>query len=261
MKLPRGRRLRRREAPDPVPAEPEFTDEFDGVCSICGTEARFRRERRAIGATFQCPSCRSSLRYQGQGRVLVERYAQHGATSVAALCQEPEFRALDIWEPGELGPFRRHLRDLPGYRTSSYWPDVPPGDTRDGVRCEDLMALTFASSCFDLVITSDVFEHVRRPYLGFAEVHRVLRPGGAHVFSIPVRWPLRKETVVRVDASGDEDVLLVEPAYHRMHLVYNDFGEDMLERLDEIGFETAVVRFEVDNVAAARLLTFCSVKT
>jgi SAM-dependent methyltransferase len=227
---------------------------------VCGATGRFARDRRAIGASYQCPSCGSSLRYQGQARVLVAHFARHGARSFAALCQEPEFRDLRIWEPGDLGPFRAHLRDLPGYSTSSYFPDVPGGALRDGVRCEDLMALTYPSSSFDLVITSDVFEHVRRPYLGFSEVHRVLRPGGAHVFSIPVRWPLRPATVPRVDTSGDDDVHLLEPAYHRSHLVYNDFGADLLDRLTEIGFDTEVVRFASDNPPAARLVTFCSVK-
>lgn len=214
----------------------------------------------AIGASYVCPACQSSLRYQGQARVLVQRYARHGATCLAALCHESEFQALRIWEPGELGPFRAHLRGLAGYETSSYWAEVAPGDTREGVRCEDLMALTYPSASLDLVITSDVFEHVRRPYLGFAEVHRVLKPGGAHVFSVPVVWPMRRETIVRVDTAGNEDVLLMEAVHHRVHLVYHDFGEDLLDRLREIGFDTTVVRFEADHRGAAKLLTFLSVK-
>lgn len=123
------------------------------------------------------------------------------------------------------------------------------------------MALTYPSDTFDLVITSDVFEHVRHPYEGFAEVHRVLRPGGAHIFTVPVRWPMREHTIERVDTSGDEDVFLLEPVYHRIHLVYNDFGADMLDKLAEIGFATEAIRFESTSRAAARLLTFCSVKT
>jgi SAM-dependent methyltransferase len=200
------------------------------------------------------------LRYQGQARVLVDRYAKHGSTSFAALCQEPEFRALATWEPGQLGPLRHHLGELPGNIVSSFWPGVEPGTVRDGVRCEDIMALTFESESLDLIITSDVFEHVRKPSVGFAEVYRVLRPGGAHVFSIPGLWPLRKETFARVDVSGDEDVFLVEPDYHCEHLVYNDFGQDLPDRLAELGFETTVRRFEGGTETTARALTFCSVK-
>jgi SAM-dependent methyltransferase len=233
---------------------------YDGDCWICGEHGRFNRYTIPIGANFCCPSCGASHRYQGQARVLVTRYARQGATCLAELCSEPEFAALRVWEPGQLGPFRPHLRALAGYETSTYRPDDAPGSLRDGVPSQDLMALTYEADRFDLVITSDVFEHVRRPYEGFAEVHRVLRPGGTHVFSIPVFWPMRPVTIPRVDTSGEVDVHLEEPTHHNGHLVYNDFGEDLLDRLDQIGFRTEVVRFPSDNQAAAKLLTFCSVK-
>ena len=263
-----GLRLMRRHGrwrlrPPPVPVrevEEPPARWFEGICHVCGVRGRFTRDRMAIGASYPCTSCGSSLRYQGQARVLVRHLSRHAAASFVELCDEPEFQQLRIWEPGELGPFRAHLRRLPWYQTSSYWPDVTPGDQRDGVRCENLMALTYPSASFDLVITSDVFEHVRRPYIGFAEVHRVLRPGGAHVFTVPVRWPMRKETIVRVDTSGDEDLFLTEPTYHRHHLVYNDFGEDMLDHLATIGFDTEVVRFDSQDKGASKLLTFCSVR-
>ena len=50
-----------------------------------------------------------------------------------------------------------------GYDTSQFWPDVDPGATRDGVRCEDLTRLTFADASLDVFITQDVFEHVLDP--------------------------------------------------------------------------------------------------
>jgi SAM-dependent methyltransferase len=239
------------------PAEPES---FEGRCWVCGEHGRFVREHLAVGRTFHCPACRSILRYQAQARALVHHLSRRDAACFAELVKERRFRSLRIYEPGELGPFRRYLRRLPGYEVSIYSPGAPRGEVRDAVRNEDLMALTYRSCSFDLVITSDVFEHVRRPYEGFAEIHRVLRPGGAHVFTVPVRWPMRARTTERVDTTGVENVHLLEPRYHRGHLVYNDFGRDMLDRLDEIGFDTEVVRFPSTNAAAARVLSFCSVK-
>ena len=235
-------------------------DSFPGSCSVCGEDGPFVRRHPAISESYPCPSCKALVRYQGQARVLLNCYARRGATSFRELCTEPEFRALSIWEPGHLGPFRAFLRDLPHSETSQFWPDIAPGTYRDGVRCEDLMALSFESASLDVVITSDVFEHVRRPYVGFAEVHRVLRPGGTHVFSIPGLWPLRAHTQPLVDVSGDEDVYLEEPRHHGTHLIYNVFGLDLLARLEEIGFETRLVRFECENESAARVVTFCSTK-
>lgn len=237
-----------------------LVDSFDGSCSVCGEPGPFVRRHPAISESYRCPSCQALVRYQGQARVLLERYARHGSTTFRDLCHEPEFHELSIWEPGDLGPFRPFLRDLPHSETSQFWPDVAPGERRDGVRCEDLMALSFESASLDVVITSDVFEHVRRPYVGFAEVHRVLRPGGTHVFSIPGLWPYREHTKRLVDVSGDEDVLLEKPRYHGTHLIYNVFGLDLLTRLEEVGFQTRLVRFACDNESASRVVTFCSTK-
>jgi SAM-dependent methyltransferase len=121
---------------------------------------------------------------------------------------------------------------------------VPPGSEHEGVRCEDLRHLTLADECVDLVVTSDIFEHVRDPMPAFAELYRVLRPGGHHIFTVPIFWPLQPTSVARVDWSGPEDVFLVEPVYHgsptdpQGSLVYTDFGMDLPEQLREIGFET-----------------------
>lgn len=256
------RALGRGPSPEEVAlAEAEaIKDSFVGPCAVCGEHGRFVRGNYAISEGYRCPACIALVRYQGQARVLLDRYARHGATSFRDLVAEQEFRNLRIWEPGQLGPFRAYLAGHPKNETSRYWPDVPSGECRDGVRCQNLMALSFPSSSLDIVITSDVFEHVRRPFVGFSEIHRVLRSGGTHVFSIPGLWPLRRTTLSLVDVDNDEDVLLEEPKYHGNDLVYNEFGLDLLDRLDEIGFQTEVIRFACDNQSAARVVTFCSTK-
>jgi SAM-dependent methyltransferase len=235
-------------------------DWFDGTCFVCGEPQRFTRRHPSLREGYICAHCKALLRYQGQAVAILRDYARHGATSIAELVKEPEFAALDLFEPGELGPFREYFAVMPGYVMTSYWLDVDPGDVRDGVRCENLMALTFADQSFDVVITSDIFEHVRKPSIGFAEVHRVLRPGGRHIFSIPVQEPMREVTVERVDTTGEVDVHILEPRYHRHHLVYNDFGVDLLANLDDVGFDTDVLRLDVPNPEAARLLTFSSTR-
>jgi SAM-dependent methyltransferase len=239
------------------------TDAYEGDCPVCGERAEFTRDRLGIAESFHCNSCRASLRYQGQARAILRAFARRGAKSIAELVEEPEFRRLRIFEPGSLGPLRRYLRRLECYERSEYAPDASPGERRDGVRCEDLMRLSFEPESFDLVITSDIFEHVRHPYRAFAEVHRVLRAGGMHIFTVPCYWPMRASTIARVDVSGAEDVLLMEPAYHGRngeHLVYNDFGLDMLDRLEATGFVTDVTLFASASETTSRQATFCSVR-
>ena len=63
--------------------------------------------------------------------------------------------------------------------------------------CQDVTNLTFDKDSFDLVISSDVMEHVHDSWKGFEEVVRVLKPGGAYIFTIPVRLPLSPNIEVR----------------------------------------------------------------
>jgi SAM-dependent methyltransferase len=97
----------------------------------------------------------------------------------------------------------------------------------------------------DIFITQDVLEHVFHPERAIAEIHRVLKPGGAHVFTAPKHKGLA-ETVQRaaIDATGEVQYLL--PAeYHgnpigdNKALVTYDYGHDF-ERLLSIWSGTTV---------------------
>ncbi|WP_373048208.1 class I SAM-dependent methyltransferase [Vulgatibacter sp.] len=42
----------------------------------------------------------------------------------------------------------------------------------------------------DAVLATELLEHCPRPHAVLAEIHRVLRPGGALLFTVPFLWPL-----------------------------------------------------------------------
>ena len=86
------------------------------------------------------------------------------------------------------GVSRKLERQCPGYSTSHYLEDVPAGtsDPDSGSRCENIESLSYPDDSFDLFITQDVMEHVFNPGPAFSEIGRVLRPGGAHVFTVPI---------------------------------------------------------------------------
>lgn len=48
--------------------------------------------------------------------------------------------------------------------------------------------LPFADDSFDLVMSIEAFHFVPDPVHGVAEIHRVLRPGGSAVITIPFSW-------------------------------------------------------------------------
>lgn len=84
---------------------------------------------------------------------------------------------------------------------------------------------------------------MRNSEKAFGEILRVLKPGGYHIFTVPYRFD--RETEVRIDFSGGEDIHLLPPEYHedkcgKKIVVYRIFGYDMVDFLKSIGFETTV---------------------
>lgn len=55
---------------------------------------------------------------------------------------------------------------------------------------DDAMRLSFADASFDIVICSQVYEHVPDPARMMGEIYRVLRPGGVCYFAATNRWAL-----------------------------------------------------------------------
>jgi SAM-dependent methyltransferase len=110
----------------------------------------------------------------------------------------------------------------------------------------DFQELQFPDNSFDLVIASEVFEHVRHDMKGFCEVLRVLKPGGSLILTVPYDHEMEK-TRKRVDTSGEEDVHLMEPEYHGgggHTLAYRNYGRDLLGLLREAGF--AVCHYDLE---------------
>jgi SAM-dependent methyltransferase len=214
---------------------------IDGLCKVCGVRARFRRRHPSLRESLTCPSCKSSFRYRGQAEALVEVLGGGAEASLASLAGSGALSELSIYEPGTAGPLRQVLSKAKVYKQSVFEPALAAGGASQQIEHQDLMALTYRDGTFDLVVTSDVFEHIRKPFDGFREVFRVLKPGGAHVFTIPLASSRPNKTVYRVDTSGPDDIHILPPRYHDAgkggrSLVYTDFGHDLDQQLQDIGF-------------------------
>ncbi|MAU97619.1 MAG: hypothetical protein CMP81_17310 [Fulvimarina sp.] len=240
--------------------------EVSGTCSLCGWQGRFQRTHRSERETLACGGCRATLRYRGQAEVICREIAAGRFETLADLATSGALSILAIYEPGITGPLRPFLRQAGRYEQSIYDPDQPSGTRRaDGIVHQDLMATAFCDASFDLVVTSDIFEHVRRPFLAFAEIRRILKPGGLHVWTVPIGMPPPDETRARVDTSGPEDRMILPPVYHGsgtdgLSLVYTDFGRDIGRLLAEMGLPTRAVRHVAggdDHIAG---VTFVSVR-
>jgi SAM-dependent methyltransferase len=64
--------------------------------------------------------------------------------------------------------------------------DITPEFASPDVRINDIsQGLPFPDGSFDYAFCIEVLEHVLNPYHTLSELHRVLRPGGALVLSVP----------------------------------------------------------------------------
>ncbi len=128
------------------------------------------------------------------------------------------------------------------YFNTDYEPKMMAGEY-DVRKYADVQAMRYADAYFDVVVTSDVFEHVRLHEPAFREMHRVLRPGGAMIMTVPYVHGWEK-TLVKVEPQGDRDNFITPPEYHGEHtLVYRIYGRDLHDLLRGIGFSVAYLEF------------------
>lgn len=140
-----------------------------GFCHCCRQETLFEVRGEWLRDYYVCSNCFSIPR-QRHLQYILDRY-------------------FEGWENGKIhesSPSNNLLSQFcDNYSMSQYFPEVESGSLVNGVRCENLESLTFSDNSFDYFITQDVFEHVFHPDIAAREIMRVLKPGGAHIFSAP----------------------------------------------------------------------------
>jgi SAM-dependent methyltransferase len=202
------------------------------TCNLCGFPV-LRLHPGPAGS--RCLRCASTFRHRALGAAL----ARLGVRPDAA-----------VYEMSSGGAFCRYLRRTFAHvTTSELFDDVPPGAFRHGVQCQDVQRLTYANASFDVVTSTEVLEHVPDDRRAFAELHRVLRPGGVLVFTVPLMES--PTTLERARLEHGAVVHLREPEYHgdrlrgrRAALAFRTYGMDILDRLRDAGFEAWLERID-----------------
>lgn len=162
-----------------------------------------------------CVRCRANPRYELLADYLRERWSEFEHATVLELDPHSPLRPL-------LSTAATHLRTY-------FSADGEAGDVReDGARREDITRLSLPDESVDLIVSSEVLEHVPDLRRAFAETERVLRPGGRHVFTVPPRSRTQRRAEI-VDGAVRH---LTAPEYHgdpldpRGILAYWDIGTE-----------------------------------
>ena len=224
-----------------VSTVPLYPVDWPGYCPVCARDVTFRQQGPWLRDELVCTSCYSIPRL----RALV-----HVLTMV-----RPDWQRSVLWEMAPSGPSSAKLAaECPRYVGSQYWSDVRPGDQRGGVRCEDVENPSFADGSVDVVVSSDVFEHVFDVDRAMQQIARVLSPSGVHVWTTPQYGTLEvsKERVRRT-ADGIEHLVPAEyhgdPVNDKGVLVTFDWGRDLPQRVQRAsGLTTTVYRIEAAHL-------------
>ncbi len=132
------------------PAEAEYVDRQQGeTCVSCGSNLRTIALANALRAFLGTDDSLTAVPASSVGKMV---------------------SVLEINEAGTLTPILQQFRN---YVFCAY-PEV------------DMHALPYEDDVFDVVIHSDTLEHVGNPVHALTECRRVLRPGGALCFTVPI---------------------------------------------------------------------------
>lgn len=198
-----------------------LTGKFNlGNCPICEHKTLFLRKTEWLRDNYICMFCASIPRQRALITILEQMF--------------PNWRKMNIHESSPGGASSAKLkRECNQYVPTHYYSEVLSGNYKNSIRCENLEKMTFEDASFDLVITQDVFEHILNPDKAFSEIARILKPGGAHIFTIP--YYSGQETVVRAIKKDDGIEYLQQPVYHgnpidkRGALVVTDWGDSLVD--------------------------------
>ncbi len=141
------------------------------ICSVC----RHEGEPGPVSTTGRreslcCQACGASSRHRAVGRIL------QGFT----------LANLAVYEVGR-SPLSKFLCKCTRlYRVSEMRRFPQLEESMPELCMQDLEYLTWSSGMFDIVICSDVLEHVRLYVRALAELARVLKPGGIMLLTMPL---------------------------------------------------------------------------
>ena len=189
----------------------------DRHCPICGYRGRFLSLGTPPRWDGRCPSCGSRERHR-----LIHLFLERRGIDLK------DGRTILHFAPEAY--FVGMMRGNDAYHTA----DLVPGKARHAM---DMSSISFENDSIDVVIANHVLEHVQEDRRALAEVHRVLKPGGFAILTVPQNWA-RESTYENPGLASPED----RWAHYGdiSHLRY--YGRDFPDLLSAAGFEVEAWR-------------------
>lgn len=223
-----------------------------GYCNICGSWTLFRVNDANFREHVVCCACGSRNRQRQVAGVLLALI--HEKRSVGLGGKFLNIRDIKkntiVWNVENTRALHESLKAHldKSYISSEYIdPKMSSGDHREGVLHVDICKTHFDDNSIDYILSSDVLEHVPDPLVALRETYRILKPGGAHIFTVPFyqhRFTTERRAVMHSNGSIEH---LRKAWYHddpirpEGVLCYNVFAIELLCDIERAGFEAKLI--------------------
>ncbi len=227
------------------------------VCKVCGHEQGSYRYRNIITPELakiwrlkkaeirgfsrressHCRKCGSSLRSRSLAEAIMLSYPESKAIFFIDWVVWAKAKKLTIAEINYCGQLHQYLAINPGTKTSQYCESTLRARIANflkGIRSEDISKLSYQSGSFDLVLHSEVLEHVDNVDKALKECRRILKPGGICVFTVPLIMSRKTKRKARIDPATKSVNYYDKPSFHGSgeedNLVFWEFGGDFIKK-------------------------------
>lgn len=211
-----------------------------GHCPVCKRNTLFISRDDWLRESYKCIFCHSRPRQRALVKVLNETV--------------PDWQHKIIHEssPGGGATYKMFQKACSNYTYSYFYEEKALGVVLDE-QCsnQNLENMTFKDESFDIIITQDVFEHINYPFKAFQEIERVLKPGGYHIFTVPIDNPFVR-TIPRVKMENGIRIPILPEVYHgnpidkeKGSLVTYDWGNDICGLIESCsGMRASMIAFD-----------------
>lgn len=248
-----------------------------GYCPICGNITIFYNFTDNLRESGICKFCKSTNRQRQIAFTLIEALKENTKINFYSIkhfvdksCNSANLQNLRIYNTETSGSLHKYLQNFHGYISSEYLgQEYKSGQIVNGFMHQDLMSTSWDSSSIDILLSSDVFEHIPDPYKAFAEVHRILKPGGRHIFTVPFYQHSFQDEVRAIIDDNNQIKHLLPPIYHgdpirpEGILVYVIFSLEMLLKLNNIGYVARMYNTNnpIRGILGDNAIVFDAIKT
>ncbi len=227
-------------------------EEKFGLCDACGGFGPYRfseiinttlarqwrldkKQKEAMSAreSMFCSFCESSYRLRLLSRAIKIVLNLDTSKGLQQYIKSKELDRLKIAEINSCGVLHEILKEVKGLSYSEF------ESKNKKVPHQDIQDLTYDDNVFDLIFTSDTLEHVPDPQKALDETYRVLKPGGAHIMTLPII--ISRKSIRRTYSSKtDKKIYDKDQSFHGSgepdYLVWNEFGYDFIDLVKQSGF-------------------------